>query len=345
VVGCLLTEAGFRVAEERLGFDSARIRGLRDFAWSGGETATFEPRAHILYALRRGTAGVNSLGFMDVEHSRQRAPGVPRIACLGSSTTESGNPADREGSYPHFLSATLLRRLGRPVDVLNFGMSGWTSVETMVNYFLTVQDFEPDIILLHEIVNDTDPRIWPGFRRDYSHYRRPWEIVRYSWPMRLLVQVSDVAAALELRRHMWDLGIRGAVSYDPRGGWVFPNGGFVSGTLEPFERNTRSLAEHARLRGARVVLVTMPYDHGRAEEPLNRAYHRGLDEQNQLYRDLARREGFELVDLDGAERTQPTDLAGQFLDLVHLTPKGNRWKAERIGEYLAPAADTGSAAR
>jgi lysophospholipase L1-like esterase len=28
-------------------------------------------------------------------------------------------------------------------------------------------------------------------------------------------------------------------------------------------------------------------------------------------------------------------LAGAFIDLVHLTPAGNRWKADRIAEAVA----------
>ena len=29
-------------------------------------------------------------------------------------------------------------------------------------------------VVIHESVNDVEPRNWPGFHPDYSHYRRPW---------------------------------------------------------------------------------------------------------------------------------------------------------------------------
>lgn len=335
LAGVLLAEGLFRLLEKPLGFDPERIRALREYAWSGGETAEFEQRAHILYARRRGAPGVNSLGFLDDEHPREGRPGVLRIACLGSSTTEGGNDSGREGSYPYFLVEDLARRWGRSVEVLNFGISGWTSVETMVNYFLTVQDFKPDIILLHELVNDTEARVWPNFSRDYSHYRHSWSASGYSWPTRLLIQISDVASAMELRR-TWSLGIQGVVTYDPHGNWVFPNGDFAPGTAEPFKRNIRSIAMHARSQGAQVVLMTMPYDHHLAEESSLKAFHRGLEEQNQIYRDLAQLDGFALIDLDAEERAHPMDLDGQFLDLVHLTAAGNHWKSERVARQLMP---------
>jgi hypothetical protein len=85
----------------------------------------------------------------------------------------------------------------------------------MVNYFLTVQDFTPDLVLLHEIVNDAEPRAWPKFSRDYSHYRHPWTPPRYVWPLRTLVGWSDLVAFLDLRRTS-NAGLERLVTTDPK---------------------------------------------------------------------------------------------------------------------------------
>lgn len=331
VLGLVAIEAAFRLLEPRLGVDREHLARLRAFIASGGEAAEYEPRPHVVYARPRRMPGINSLGFGDDEFSRAKRPGVLRIACLGSSTTEGGNPSGRAGSYPHFLHEVLAERTKREVEVMNFGMSGWTTAEMLVNYVLTVQDFAPDVVLIHEAVNDVDPRNWPGFRPDYSHYRRPWKEIHYSLPYRLLLRASDVAAAIELRRTE-AFGLQAVVVQPPRGPFAFANGALPTETAEPFRRNVRTIAELARLHGGRSVLVTMPYDAARGPElPVYRA---GIEDHNRILRELARDEGFGLVDLDALARQDPDRVRPFFLDLVHMTPEGNRWKAERIADAL-----------
>lgn len=329
LVGAAVFEVGFRLAEPRLGVDRVRLELLRDFVWTGGETADYEPRPHILYARPRGRPGVNSLGFGDDEFGREKRPGVVRIACLGSSTTEGGNPLGPAGSYPHFLKEEFARR-GRDVEVMNFGMAGWTTAETLVHYVLVVQDYAPDVVLVHEAVNDVDPRNWPAFRADYSHYRRSWKDVRFSLPYRLLVRFSDAFAAHEMRKTD-AFGLQAVVVQPPQGPFAFADGRLPPETAEPFRRNVKTIAEHVRLRGGVPVFVTMPCDAARvAAFPVYKA---GIDDHNRILRELAGSVG-SLIDLDALARQDATRLANAFLDLVHLTPEGNRWKAEQIASAL-----------
>jgi lysophospholipase L1-like esterase len=320
-------EGGFRVLEPRLGVDAERIRLFREFVGSGGRVAEYESRAHTLYTRPRGQPGINSLGFADEEVPAERTPGVVRIACLGSSTTEGGNDR-RDGAYPHLLRQVLSERTGRPFEVLNFGMSGWTTAETMVNYFLVVQDYAPDLVILHEAANDVEPRARPYFRADYSHYRRSWTPPCYSLPYRLLVGASDLFAWTQLR---------GASPFNLDAVVVAPPPSEVPAHLDPataaaFRRNVLTIAEHVRLRGGRAVLATVPYDTAAAERfPIYRA---GIDEHNDVLRALARDHGFVLVDLDRAAREGASTGAPFFLDLVHMSPEGNRFKAEVIAEAL-----------
>ena len=139
-------------------------------------------------------------------------------------------------------------------------MAGWTTAETMVNYFLVVQDYAPDIVIIHEAPNDVDPRRWPGFRTDYSHYRKPWSGVQYSLPYRLLVRWSDLFAASQLRNPS-AFDILAVVNRPPTG--TLPRNvadRLPAETAVAFRRNVRPSPEHARLRGGRVVLATVPYD-------------------------------------------------------------------------------------
>jgi lysophospholipase L1-like esterase len=326
-------ELSFRLLEPRLGVDRGRLQALRDHVASGGAVALHEPRPHVLYARPYGVPGVNSLGFNDDEFRLAKTPGTLRIACLGSSTTEGGNPEGHEGSYPRLLQRVLRERTGGAVEVLNFGMAGWTTAETMVNYFLVVQDYNPDLVVIHEAVNDVDPRRWPGFRTDYSHYRKPWSPVHYSLPYRVLVRFSDIFATSQLKS-AGALDLQSRVTRSPQGPLRDTAGTLPPDTASAFRRNVETIAEHVRVRGGHVVVATVPYD---PKDTGAAIYRVGIDEHNQILRELARKDGLILADVDARGRGQAGGLHPFFLDLVHMTPEGNRFKAEVVAEAILEA--------
>jgi lysophospholipase L1-like esterase len=324
-------ELSFRLLEPRLGVDRARLEALRQHVASGGAIALHEPRPHVLYARPPGVPGVNSLGFNDDEFRVARTPGTLRIACLGSSTTEGGNPEGHEGSYPRQLQQILQERTAGKVEALNFGMAGWTTAEEMVNYFLVVQDYAPDVVIIHEAANDVDPRRWPGFRNDYSHYRKPWTEVHYSLPYRILVRFSDVFAASQLKTAAFDL--QSLVTRAPQGPLRDADGRLPPETAVAFRRNVLTVAEHARAHGGQVVLATVPYDPQGGEA----VYREGIDEHNRILRELAAADGFVLADVDARGRALPGGTHRFFLDLVHMTPEGNAFKAQVIADAMMKA--------
>ena len=327
-----VVELSFRLLEPRLGVNPARLQALRAHVASGGAVALHEPRPHVLYARPYGVPGVNSLGFNDDEFRVAKTPGTLRIACLGSSTTEGGNPGGHEGSYPRQLQRILQEETGVKVEALNFGMAGWTTAEEMVNYFLVVQDYSPDVVVIHEAVNDVDPRRWPGFKTDYSHYRKPWTEVHYSLPYRLLVRLSDVFAASQLKTAAFDL--QSIVVRRPQGPLRDEGGDHLPPeTALAFRRNVLTIAEHVRARGGQVVLATVPYDPQGGEA----VYRKGIDEHTRILRELAAANGFILADVDARGRALAGGTHRFFLDLVHMTPEGNAFKARVIADALMEA--------
>ena len=93
---------------------------------------------------------INSLGYRDVEHTREKPPGVFRIAVLGDSFTEA-----RQVSIADTFCKQLEKRLsGRPefgnlkVEVLNFGIGGYGTDQELLTLRLHVLDFSPDLVML-----------------------------------------------------------------------------------------------------------------------------------------------------------------------------------------------------
>ena len=264
-----------------------------------------------------------------------KPPGVLRIACFGGSTTEGGNPDGLQGSFPFHLQRLLHAVSSRPIEVVNFGVSGWTTAESLICWILEGQDYAPDVVIIHHAANDVEPRMRQGFRTDYAHWRRPWTAPHFGFVYRLLVRSSLAFAWTQLPdagRFRLDRFVERDTPRVSRP----PGAPLPAGTDRAFRRNVRTMIRLARDTGARTMLATMPYDPnaetaGRSFE----VYRRGIDEHNAILRRLAREEeGVLLADLDLRFRQHPGVVLPEFRDLVHLTARGNRIKAQLLAARL-----------
>ena len=300
-----------------------------------GEIAHFEARAYTNYQRPLGTPGTNAFGFTDGEWKCERTPGVARIVCLGSSTTEGGNPLGTHGAYPYLLEQELERRTGRDFEVFNAGIASWTSAEQLVSWFLSLQDLDPDVLVLHEAAADLEPRFRADFRPDYSHWRRVLEPQRATGLERWLVGLSDLYLYLETRGEQLP-DIRSLTSAPGPTEPLTEAGTLPYASSLPFRRNVLAIARAARGDGSEVVLMTVPTG---PAEIAGGFWRYGIAEHNQHLRELCAEHGFLLADAARAFEAR-VDLASHFIDLVHLDPDGNRAKAELVADTLAPWLDT-----
>jgi len=323
----------FGMVEPGLGESPDRIASFREFA-AGRDTGIFSGRPFVGFGLNSDKPGINSLGYRDIEFPLERTEGVPRIACLGASTTE-GSMAEEGGSFPLHLRSLLKSELGVVAEVLNFGVSGWTSTESLVNYNLVVQDYEPDLVIIHHSINDVRPRLWPDYKTDYSHYRKTWSAIEFGAFDRFMVEHSDAYASHLLGTLAdWSLGARVNVPasslVDHEWGPPAPE------TARGFVRNLRTLVRLVRANGGVPLLTTMPLA---AQSPFyqnsfGELIKAGVIEHNQLIRELAAEEDVLLLDMDEIWRSEPKIYSGHFIDHVHVTSHGNLLKARDILQLL-----------
>ncbi len=315
-----VAELGVRVFRGPLGIERSALWDVRGWVCHG--QSRYLPKAYVGWVFDPARPETNTSGFIGPELARERTSGVPRVACLGGSTTAGNVYHGYEGSYPGALAAVLGERLGRPVEVLNFGVAGWTSAESLVNWVLNAQDYRPDVVVIHHAINDVFPRLGAGFRSDYTHFSRPWIEERRSWPVRFLTRWSDLYALWQLRSHEFRLDEHVGVPHDHLTEELRPE------TAAAFRRNLATLGELVAARGGTPVYMTMPWNgEPRWADPVLVL---GMQEHNALARALAEERGWPLLDL--ASR-QP-DLQPFFVDGVHLTPEGNRRKAELVADFL-----------
>jgi lysophospholipase L1-like esterase len=322
------SELGFRaLASEE---ERAMLAKFRAYLLTG-TMPEYEPQAFVNYRRPRESRTFNAFGFQDVPWNVARTSGVPRIACLGGSTTEGGNERGLWGSYPYLLEQTLEARTGRDFEVMDAGMSGWTSAEMLVAWFLSLQDFDPDVVVLHEAVNDLVPRFLSSYRPDYTHWRVPIQQRPARGLERLLASWSSLYLRLRLRDGktpgITEVSTVGLEPAEP----MLKEGKLPHETSLAFRRNIASIARAAAADGRVVVLMTLPAS---PTAKLDAFWHYGIAENNTHLRELGAAHGYLLADADEHFRAHP-ELAEHFLDAVHLQPPGNQAKAELVADALA----------
>jgi len=329
----LVAELGFRLLERRLGVNRLQLRDFRAVLVDGS-LPNFAPRAHTVFARPRSVRSFNSEGFSDRDWPLAKTPGVPRILCLGGSTTEGGNSEGRDGQYPQQLERLLEHRTGCDFEVLNAGISGWTTAEMLVSWFLTLQDYSPDAIVIHEGVNDLHARFRKDFRADYSHWRTPLHPPPTNSLTRWLARWSDLYLYQRLEREgVPDIGTL-TVAPGRQDQPLAAEGRLPAESARPFVRNVASIAASARDLGATVVLLSLPIqpDHGPEIAP---GWDNGVAENNRNLGQLAAQQGYLFVDAAGYFTEHVELVRPEFLDYVHLSGKGNALKAELVADALA----------
>lgn len=96
--------------------------------------------------------GYNKDGMRDREHLVTPQPGIHRIVCLGDSVT-AGHGVSRHENYPTIFES-FMKQINLPVEVFNFSVSGWSTLQQVTAYELLVRKYQPNHIFLGFCLND-----------------------------------------------------------------------------------------------------------------------------------------------------------------------------------------------
>ena len=114
-------------------------------------------------SFKLGKTTHNSFGFRGNLIKKNRAPDEFRILTLGGSTTYGHGIKDDKNTYPGRLEQALQEMGHKNVKVLNFGVSGYGVRECVINFLQRGLDFEPNLIIFYEGLNDVTSRfVWPS---------------------------------------------------------------------------------------------------------------------------------------------------------------------------------------
>lgn len=288
----------------------------------------------------------NSLGYRGGEIEFPKPKNVYRIVCLGGSTTYSEGVNDYRESYPYLLEKSLKASGWDGVEVINAGVPGYSSLETLINFQIRVRDLIPDMIVIYQNVNDLHSRlVWPPefYKADRSGiYQSPKLFNTIPvWERSAIIRLTLIRLGLTDSHGSINQIMRLADSYiiDQRhlnkNEIVKLNLKEVLQTNKPifFEKNIQSLTTLAQSLGIKVVLSTFIYSNEFPETNIlfsDPAIKDAIEEQNEVLRDISAKSGTILYDL---AKEIPADKK-LFIDGIHFGHEGNQMRSKKIADFL-----------
>lgn len=324
----------------------------------------------------RGEGGawvsINSAGLRDVEHAEGPHPGVMRIAILGDSYAEALS-VEREETFWSQAAQRLAACPalgGRSVEPINFGVSGFGTVQELVTLRDRAWRYAPDLVVLLFIPNDVRNNSLALQRdrlRPYAHlvnghleldrsfresqaYRHATSQVA-AWHRAAASHSRVVQLIREVRRRHRRSAGRDDGEHSQDGVYARPRDAVWAHAWEVTEATLVEIAREVRDRHARFLLVVGTFGPQIHPDPGER--HRYLLETEAsdfLYPEhrlsaLGKREGFEVLTLAEPMRAA-AEASGRCLHgFENAKPCGGHWNAEGhrlAGELIADAICRGS---
>lgn len=276
-----------------------------------------------------------------------KPPGTFRIVCLGGSTTECYNPGSTTGvstDYPIEVQKRLRSRLKRDnIEVINQGHSAYCTTQMLLLLQLDVLNWQPDLVIATENMNDLLVNWFPDFKPDYSNaYGTPYfalpNLDRAPNLLTAIPQQFQLYWLISNKLYALDLGGRKQMRRAAWGDKPLPG--------EPtFRRNLESMAAICKVHGVKFMLATQ------ADDPREDMFvkHHGVKDYNHLivyplhdefirqhahYNDEIRRTaekcGVPLIDNARTLEGHPEF----FIDHVHYNDAGIAFLADRMCDFL-----------
>jgi lysophospholipase L1-like esterase len=288
----------------------------------------------------------NSYGFRGNEFSPKKDKDVYRIVCLGGSSTY-GNQLSNYETWPAQLERLLnSQQQGMHLEVINAGVGGYTTMESLINLVTRVLPLEPNMIIIYHAFNDFKPNRFPNFKSDYTNWRS-----RERTPKKHILNI--LSSKSSFARNMVSLYRKLSRYLDKRLKYHLPTTGLrrydtVSEEgIESFKRNLRTMIYVTRGYGITPVISTFCLllneenlqAHPEKFEGLldyipTLTYAGVLDAKrryNQALREVAKQEKVLLID---NSLLIPETLQYQY-DSCHFTAAGARLIAENFSQAIS----------
>jgi len=287
------------------------------------------PRKNVTLTNNGKTITHNSSGFRGKEFSAEKK--IPRIIAIGGSTTYGVAVSDNE-TWPYYLDSL---QNGRS-EVLNFGVPGYTTVEMLIQSELFVQDYKPDIVLIHAGLNDMRNYNVDSLERDYSNYHAPSYYASMGFCYNS--QLPNCASLMFLVMLMQQINLYPKCPFHQMYVTQRKNNSIDSTALKLYERNLHSLISFYKNRNIKVLLIPQVLNYDAFKTNIQKWIPfiplKDISETMKIYNSITKNAGDEEHVLF-AENILKTDWGvNDFADHTHLNANANRRFAGIINSCL-----------
>lgn len=270
----------------------------------------------------------NSIGFRGPEVEIPKPKGVYRIATIGGSTTYTIAVKDWHNDFARQLEKELQSKYNYDkIEVVNVGLGGWNSWESLINLEFKVLDLDPDLIVIYHGVNDVHARLVDPlyYKGDNSGRRRFWGPKED-----VLVIFRSTFVRLVTGLNPW----RGISSFVDVQTLSAANETHVE-TLQKnrpvyFERNLRNMIAIAREHNVNVLLATWAYSNQLNDYTSTSHYEMGIAENNEVVVNVGLAHDVSVFDF---AVEMPKDKI-YWADGRHLNEEGARLKGELFAKFI-----------
>jgi lysophospholipase L1-like esterase len=307
------------------------------------ETLRFRPHPYFNYVFDGdyrypdGFRPYNSRGFRAPEW-RKKPSGTVRLVAVGGSTTYGIFSRDGGDVWPARLERALNAAGGPAVEVVNLGVTAYTSFEMLGVMAMAVPELEPDIVLINAGVNDAFAACYPDEGgEDNTRFRYAWKVRRIPGFAKAGMRKSYTLRVAGLLAMSLDDYLPGdmmnAMQYPPPGDEESGrNAASASGRY--FRRNLQTVVVLTKNIGAVPVLFTQPLnpDWETVATPFYRASVGSQKRINEIIRDVGRDSGAAVIDLYAGMREREL-----FVDAVHANLRGEERQTRLIVPEVSAA--------
>ena len=283
---------------------------------------------------KRGATYHNSLGYRNTEFPVKKPAGVFRIALLGGSSTYDTSIKNNDETFAADLEKILRDKYAyKNVQVINAGVGGYNSWESLINLEFRVLDLEPDLVIVYHGPNDVharmvDPASYAG---DDSGRRKQWEspsvpLLEHSALFRVLLRKSGITNQVGIGNF-----VTSDTSYEP---YELKEDDYKELLKKNppvyYRRNLNNMIAVSEANGTRIMLSTWAYSPYFDDYASKEAYQKGFDENNEVVREVAVSNNVPLFDFAAV---MPTDKK-YWSDGRHSNALGAKKKAELYAGFI-----------
>ena len=285
---------------------------------------------------------ISTNGYRGRGFSPDKPDGLVRVVVFGGSAVFDLS-ADEYNSWPELMERWLGERLEKPVEVLNAGIPGHSSADSLGRFLFEGHLFRPDAVVLYNAWNDVKLfHSGQPLLRSMKPFRPDPRLSYHGWWDKMLCRSSQLYVRLRNRflNSRYRIGTEGALPNLEFAGQPHP------AALDQYRLNLEMFVACARSIHALPVLVTQARLVAPANSPEQRAKipygytafdHAGLCNAFERTDEIVKQTGLSLgvpvVDASAAM----TGRDEYLYDHVHTSSKGSALLASLVGQAVLDA--------